>query len=149
MPNIAALLKTEIVRLSKKAVREGVSPLQTASASHRHQIAALKRQLQDLQREVSALRKQIGRTAPSLPAKEADGEPHRFSVKGLRSLRARLGLSAEDFGRLIGVTGQSVYKWEAEKSLPRKAQISAIAALRGLGKKEARNRLESLKGTGA
>ena len=142
MSNIAALLKTEIIRLSRKTVRQTLAPLQSASSSHRHQLAELKKQLQALEREVAALRKQAGKAAVAAPVAEEGGEKHRYSAKGLRSLRARLDLSAEEFGKLVDVSAQSVYNWEAEKTLPRQSQVAAIAGLRGIGKKEARARLE-------
>lgn len=59
--------------------------------------------------------------------------------------RKRLGLSAEDFGLLVGATGQSVYSWERGKSKPRPQNLVAIAALRGIGKREVAARLEPLK----
>jgi DNA-binding XRE family transcriptional regulator len=40
-------------------------------------------------------------------------------------------------GKLIGVSAQSVYQWDAEKSRPRASQLPAIAAARKLTKKEA------------
>ncbi len=142
MPNIAALLKTEIVRLSRKTLRQSLAPLQAASLSHRQQLASLKKQVQALERELAALRKQAGKAAAAAPVAEEGAEKHRYSAKGLRSLRTRLDLSAEELGKLIGVTAQSVYNWEAEKTLPRQSQVAAIAGLRSIGKKEARARLE-------
>jgi len=68
----------------------------------------------------------------------------RFTAKGLRSQRKRLGLSAADYGKLVGVTGQSIYSWEREVSKPRKQQVARIAALRHMGKKEVQARLEQL-----
>jgi len=38
---------------------------------------------------------------------------------------------------------QSVYNWERKVAVPRSSQIAAIAALRGVGKKEALQRLEA------
>lgn len=144
MPNIATLLKSEITRLSKKVVKENIGPIQAASAGHRRQIAALKRQVATLQKELGKLRR-----LPALrsePAQtETDGSPPRFQARGLRSLRAKLGLSAEDFGRLAGVSGQSVYNWETEKTAPRQAQVKALASLRSLGKREAMARLEQMR----
>ena len=61
----------------------------------------------------------------------------RFSPKSLASQRRRLGLSAEDIGRLVGASGQSVYNWEAGKARPRDSHLAAIAALRTLGRKTA------------
>ena len=56
------------------------------------------------------------------------------------------GLSGtpSDFGRLVGASGQSVYNWEAGKTVPREGQQAALAAVRGLGKREAARRLEAL-----
>ena len=79
-----------------------------------------------------------------LRLREPADAPTRFSAKGLKSLRARTGLSAADFGRLAGVSGQSIYHWEAGKTTPGAKQRAALAALRGLGKREALRRLEAL-----
>lgn len=69
----------------------------------------------------------------------------RFSAKGLTSNRKRLGLSAEQFGLLVGAGGQSVYNWEAGTSRPRELFLPAIAELKAVGKKEANARLKALK----
>jgi len=59
--------------------------------------------------------------------------------------RKRLGLSAADFGLLIGASGQSVYAWEAGKTRPNADSLAAIAALRGIGKRAVEARLAALK----
>ncbi len=69
----------------------------------------------------------------------------RFTAKGLASQRRRLGLSALDCGLLVGASGQSIYNWEEGKARPRAKHLSAIAALRTLGKKDAAARLSSLR----
>ncbi len=61
----------------------------------------------------------------------------RFRAGGFATLRKKLGLSAEQMGKLINVSAQSVYHREAEKSRPRASQLPAIAAARKLNKKEA------------
>jgi DNA-binding transcriptional regulator YiaG len=68
----------------------------------------------------------------------------RFVAKGLRSQRNRLGLSAAEFGKLVGVSAQSVYNWERKLATPRPGQLTSLAALRGIGKREAHARLEQL-----
>jgi DNA-binding transcriptional regulator YiaG len=72
---------------------------------------------------------------------EQDVERVRFSSRSVKAQRRRLGLSAEDFGRLLGVSAQTVYHWERGKSRPRKSQLAALAATRALGKRAARERL--------
>ncbi len=74
----------------------------------------------------------------------AEGPALRFSAKGFAKLRQRLGLSAAALGTLLGVTAQSVYKWEDGKARPRAAQLQAIAAVRKLGKREAAARLADM-----
>jgi len=66
----------------------------------------------------------------------------RFRADGFKTLRQKLGLSAEQTGKLLGVSGQSVYAWETKRSSPRRAQLPAIAALRKMGKREAAARLQ-------
>jgi hypothetical protein len=44
--------------------------------------------------------------------------------------------------KLIGASALSVYKWEAGTTHPRQQQVAAIAAIRGLGKREAAERLK-------
>ncbi|NGY06694.1 helix-turn-helix domain-containing protein [Solimonas terrae] len=142
MSDIASLLKSEISRLSKKTIRQHLGPVQAATSSHRHQLAALKKQIAQLEQEVKKLRRVAGSATPQkLPA---EGVKLRFVAKGLKSLRSRLGLSAEDLGALLGVSGQSVYNWESKKTVPRASQVAAIAKLRGLGKRDAQAQLEIL-----
>jgi transcriptional regulator with XRE-family HTH domain len=45
---------------------------------------------------------------------------------------------------LVGVSGQSIYKWEQGEVRPRAAQLQALAAVRGIGKCEALSRLEQV-----
>jgi DNA-binding XRE family transcriptional regulator len=48
-------------------------------------------------------------------------------------------------GQLIGVSDQSVYKYEKGEVQPRAATLVAIAGLRGLGKKAVAERLAQSK----
>jgi DNA-binding transcriptional regulator YiaG len=141
MPNIATVLKEEILRLARKEVRKQTGVLRKASAQYRKDIAAMKRRVSELQRKVTPLQKQVLKGAPSQAA-EAQGERVRFTAKGLRSQRQRLGLSAANYGKLIGVTGQTIYSWEQETSRPRQQQVARLAAIRHIGKREAQVRLK-------
>ena len=144
MPNIATLLKSEIARLARKEVRNQTEALKKASAQYRKRIAEMKRQVSELQRKVARLEKQLSTGAStSIPTPSAS-RAYRFSPKGLQSKRKRLGLSAADFGKLVGVTGQTIYKWEKGLSRPRDKQLAALAAVRSMGKKEALARLKEL-----
>jgi DNA-binding transcriptional regulator YiaG len=145
MPNITTVLKEEILRLARKEIRGQTSALKKASAQYRKDIAEMKRRVSDLQRKVSPLEKHVLKNSPSQAA-EVDAAHVRFTAKGLRSQRKRLELSAANYGKLIGVTGQTIYSWEGETSLPRKSQVARIASLRHMGKREAQACLEQLAG---
>jgi DNA-binding transcriptional regulator YiaG len=143
MANIATFLRDEISRLSRREIRKQVTPLRKAVAAHRREIAALKRQAVELQRKANSLAKSAVQTPAAVSAAEASS-PRRFVAKGLRSLRARLGFSAPELARLMGVSDQSVYNWELKKSSPRKEQLAMLATIRTLGKREARSRLAAV-----
>ena len=143
MPNMAAVLKQEISRIARKEIRSETPSLKKASSQYRRDIAELKRQVSNLQGRVVRLEKQVLRDVPS-QVPDADTESVRFTAKGLCSQRKRLGLSAADYGKLIGVTAQTIYSWENGLSRPRKQQLPALASIRPMGKREARARLEQL-----
>jgi DNA-binding transcriptional regulator YiaG len=143
MPNIATALKSEISRLARKVIRAEVDPLKKTVAQQRTHIAALRRQFEALERSVKRTSKVTKRAeASSTPGDK--GLVLRFRASGLASHRKRLGLSAADFGSLLGVSGQSVYKWEAGEVKPRRSQLQAIAEVRKLGRREAEKRLAAL-----
>ena len=141
MPNIASLLKSEISRLARREIRKEVGPLRKAAAGYRRDIASLKRTVSSLERRTKQLAKSRPSTGPHIDAEAST----RFVAKGLVSLRKRLGVSANDFAKLLGVSMQSIYNWEQKKTTPRKEQIAAIVALRSIGRKEARARLDETK----
>lgn len=136
MASIGALLKDEITRLARKETKAQLEPLRLASARYRGEIAALKRDVADLRRQLAQASKQA-----KVHAKPVDDTKLRFQAKGLKSHRQKLGLSAAEYGQLAGTSAQSIYNWEAGKTVPRQSQVQALAALRGLGKREAAQRL--------
>ena len=157
MANLASALKEEISRLARKEVRQQTAGAAKTAARCERDIAALKRQIDDLQRKLSSLSTQdtsgpaAGEKAATKkqPAKTAPGSGKqssraRFSAKGLKASRVRLGLSADNYGRLVGVSGLSIYNWEQGKARPRESSIAALMAIRGIGKREAAKRLEAL-----
>ena len=143
MSNIGTVLKEEITRLARKEVRSQVDPTKKVTAVHRHEIAALKRQVAILERQVTLLLRKNASSRPEV-SPGATAKPMRFSAKGLHSQRSRLGLSAVDFGKLLGVSAQTIYNWEHEAARPRSEQLGKLAALRGVGKREVEERLKQL-----
>lgn len=143
MPNIMGVLKLEITRLARKEARGQTAVLKKMSAQYRRDIAGLKRQVAKLQKQAAVVEKAVLKQAPVVAVDAA--EKMRFTAKGLVSQRKRLGLSADDYAKLAGVSAISIYKWEGGKVRPRQAQVAALAALRGISKKEALARLVAQK----
>jgi DNA-binding transcriptional regulator YiaG len=127
MPNIASVLKSEISRVARREVRLEMQGLKKAVSSYRAEIA------------------KISRAAKPIATAAIQSPLSRFSAKGLASQRKQLGLSANDCGLLLGVSGQSIYKWEDGTSRPRAKHLPALVALRSLGRKAAAAHLAALR----
>ena len=136
MPNLASALKEEIVRLARKEIRGEIEGMKNASAQYRSDIAALKRRVVVLEKQVTRLSKE-GMTKSKSESDTNEATGVRYSSKGLAKKRQKLGLSASEMGVLLGVSAQTVYKWEAGKTRPRQKQMPAVIAARALGKRQA------------
>jgi len=144
MPNLGSVLKQEIARIARRELRTQIAAAKKSSAQQKRHVVELKERVAVLERKLAAIGKLEKTSAPAQTAAESPDMRVRFAPKGLRSLRGRLGLSAERFGRLIGVTGQSIYNWEQRVTTPRAQQLQQLAAVRTIGKREALARLEKL-----
>jgi DNA-binding transcriptional regulator YiaG len=144
MANLVSLLNDRIRRVARREIRGQTQKTRRLTAQHRRDIAALKRQVAALARTVAFLEKQEQRRVASPPAAPQEVKGVRFSARSVKAQRARLGLSAKDFGRLVGVAALTIYSWESGKSRPRKKQLPGLAAVRRLGKREASKRLEMI-----
>ena len=165
MANLASALKEEIGRLARKEIRQQTAGTARTVAQCEREIAALKRQIGGLQRMMATQRKpsapeptagkKTGKKKAAVKATAAEpatrvgagtesdsaSRRSRFSAKGLKAHRERLGLSAESYGKLVGASGLSIYNWEQEKARPRDSSIAALASIRTIGKREAARRL--------
>ena len=146
MANLLTILNERIRRVARREIRAQTRKTRRLTAQHRRDLAALKRQVAALARTVAFLEKQEQRRVASPPAAPQEAKGVRFSARSVKAQRSRLGLSAKDFGRLVGVAGLTIYSWESGKSRPRARQLAGLAAVRHLGKREARQRLEMLAG---
>lgn len=135
MSNFAQQIKGEISRIARKEVRAETQALKKAFTQYRSEIASLKRHIAGMEASIKKLSQ--GKSATAAEPEEGGEFPSlRFRVAGFAALRKKLGLSAAEMGRLIGVSAQSVYHWETGKTKPRASQLVAISAVRKMGKKE-------------
>lgn len=143
LPNIASVLKEEIARLVRRQLRGETESLKKASSRYRSDIAALKRRIEAQEKQISRLERMLPKKVA--PAVDEESEVKlRFKPQGVRAQRARLGLSAAAMGALVGVSAQTIYNWEAGTSRPRAGQLTVLAAVRKMGKREAKARLDQI-----
>src|SRR5438270_11940647 len=145
MSNIASTLKEEISRLARKEIKRETSALKKSSTTYPSEIAALKRRLQELERQLRRANRGGEPDAPAAANEDSVSPGTRFSARSMASQRKRLGLSAAECGLLIGASAQSIYNWEDGKARPRAQHLPAIYALRNLGRRQANEILESRK----
>lgn len=143
MPNIASVLKDEIARVARREMRATLDSLRKTSTSQRAEIAALKRRVHELERQVAKKARDRGRAKAESPI-ETTGM--RFRAAGMAANRERLGLTARQFGVLVGVSAQVINAWEQGKTKPDREQLAAVAALRGITKQHAVERLAAAAG---
>jgi DNA-binding transcriptional regulator YiaG len=61
-------------------------------------------------------------------------EVPEFNGKAVKAERDRLGLSAANYARLVGVSMLTIYNWEKGTSVPRGPGLEKWLAVRGIGK---------------
>ena len=148
MANLTKLLQDEIRRLARKEIRAQNTSVRQAADTHRREIAAIKKTVQDLQKQFAAFRSEDGKRLALAKISDDDLEGVRFSPRSVRAHRKRLKLSAEEYSKLVGVSMQTIYHWEQRKSRPRRSQMAALVAVRAMGRREALKRLQAIKAAG-
>lgn len=144
MPNIASVLKEEIARVVRKQFRAETENLKKASSRYRSDIAALKRRIDTLEKQIFRLEKMASKNIGPTTSNEFKTKL-RFKPQGVLAQRTRLELSAPEMGTLVGVSAQTIYNWERGKSRPRTEQLAALAAVRQMGKREVKARLNEIR----
>jgi DNA-binding transcriptional regulator YiaG len=144
MPNLAAVLNHEIRRLAKREVTAEIGKIRRSHARLCQEVANLRRLLDQQDWELRHLKREIYEERGSSEAPGELLEEVRYSSRSIRALRRRLGLSAADFGRLVGVSPLTVFNWEHERFRPRKKKLAALIAIRKMSKREASDMLAKL-----
>lgn len=144
MSKLAATLKEEITRLGRREAKKATARLKQRITALERVVRAQKSAMQQLGRQMQAAASRMERAPAQTEAAASATDGTRMSPGLIRSLRKRLKLSQTDFARLTGVTHVAVYLWESGRTKPRGKRREALIALRGLGVREARQRLEEM-----
>jgi DNA-binding transcriptional regulator YiaG len=115
----------------------------------RKNVSELKKRIEVLERNQKKLasRKPVATEKTSTSEEDKDLARVRITAKGLRSLRRKLKLTQEEYGVLLGVSGQAVYQWERKEGpLPLRYKTrEAYVEARTMGAREARAKLAEIK----
>jgi DNA-binding transcriptional regulator YiaG len=148
MSNVVQILKAEIARISKREARSATQAIGKSNTWLRKTVADLKRRVFLLERENKSLTAAIKKFQVAQPEKpdQEEGKKVRFTSKGILALRNKLRLSQADFGKLLGTTPHAVYLWEKKIGALnlRDKTKAAILSIRGLGAREAKEKLAEL-----
>jgi DNA-binding transcriptional regulator YiaG len=150
MSNIVKVLKAEIARISKKEAKSATQGIGKSNTWLRKVVADLKKRVVLLEKENKHLVMAMKKYQVESPQKavQEEGKKARFTSKGIRSLRRKLRLSQLEFGKLVGATTHAVYLWEKKTDALnlRDKTKAALLSIRGLGAREAREKLAELGG---
>ena len=149
MPNLSQAIKAEIVRISRKEIKFAVTPLRRSNFTLKRTVSELKKRIAILETENKRLMS-LNKDKATNVTPEAT-EKARVTSKGVRKLREKLGLSQDEFARLVGVSTQSVYAMEHKEGRRlrlRSATLSKLLSIREIGKREAMRRLEEMGSNG-
>ncbi len=135
MPNIAGVLKDEIRRLARRRSRpSGHHETSRGKVSQRHCQA-------EADIEPAGTGNQSPEEARGPAPRRGALETARYSARSVRAQRQRLGLSAADYGKLSGRQRPDGLQLGTREARPRQAQLAALVAVRGIGKREALRKL--------
>lgn len=149
MQNLSQALKAEIQRISRREIKTSFRPIRSSTVGLKKTVAELRRKVATLESENKRLlsfQKAEQEKLPQVSSEEAGKV--RISSKSIHALRNKLGLSQDDFAKLIDVSGQAVYAMEHKEGRLRFRgnTLNKILAIKGIGKREAQKRLEEMEG---
>jgi len=146
MTGIAKLVQEEIRRLARRETKPELERLKKECSELRRSVAQLNQRLHAVERNGNA-------SVPEASEGSENGDgpaplevvvaPPSITAGMVKALRTKLRLTQAEFGRLVGVSGQSVYQWE-RRSGPlqlRRATRHALLRVKAMGVREARTLL--------
>ncbi|MCX7001781.1 MAG: helix-turn-helix transcriptional regulator [bacterium] len=131
MSTFQQTMKSEIIRLARREIKQQTTPIVSGIKKLKAATAALKAELAALQKA-----KTVAPVGQVPMISDAEVKTARFSGALIKRLRTRHGLSRNEFGKLIGVTGFAVITWETNECKPKADRRKAIIALRKMGKRQ-------------
>ena len=145
MPDVASVLKEEIIRLSRSEIKKQIDPLNKRVQELKKTVTQQKQQIAALEKSQSQADKRAKKASGiAQPIDEEKSSSARITIASIKSHRKRLKLSQREMGLLLDVSAQTIIRWEAGKGSPRGENKDAFFALRDMGRRQVKERLEEL-----
>lgn len=148
MPNFTKMFQEEVRRLARKEFKASLENVRREIVEARRAVSQLRKKIAAMQKEnKGTAEKAVKGVLQKAAAETEEKDRARISSTTIRTMRKKLGLTQLEMGKLLNVSGQSVYQWERRggRLRLRNATRKAILELKKLGVREARRRLEALK----
>ena len=142
MPNVMGVLRAEIRRLARKETRDEIRVLRKQVNAMRRRLAEARRRIDSVERGTRAAMAKGAVAAAVVSGGVAAGKQVRFSPAWVRSHRKKLRLSRQKYGKLVGVTAQTILGWESGRTRPRRNALTVWRTLREKGVRELKAMLD-------
>jgi DNA-binding transcriptional regulator YiaG len=142
MGKLEATIKSEIVRLAKREMRNTFFPLRRDVWLLKSTVSQLRKTVLALERLAASQQKELKKREIPLEATPEELKKSRFSPRLIQSLRKHLGITQKELATLAGVTVGAAHLWEKGKFEPKDEKKRVMVALRKLGRRDVRKLLE-------
>lgn len=136
MGKVEDVLKSEIVRLARKATKETLGILSKDVQKLKRTVSQLSKVTAVLEKKVAKYENLEHKQKAKLNATDEEVKVSRFSPKLVKNLRKRLGITQAELALLAGVSNGAVVTWESGGSRPRGENKKSLVALRKLGRRD-------------
>lgn len=142
MPSIATLLKEEIGKIVRKEVQDQVRELKQTVREQRDAIARLEKQIGSAK---AATKSAAAKPAAKVRKPAGIGDrrkQRRIAPNTIKKHRKRLKLSQAELGEILNVSTNTVLRWEAGTSKPRRKHLPGLDQLRTMSMRDLKKQLD-------
>jgi len=141
MGKVESIVKSEIVRLARRELRQVSVPLGRDIRGLKITVSGLRKSVRDLERFAAQRQKESAKREVLLEASPEEVKKSRLSPRLIQSLRKKLGITQKELSVLVGVTVGAVHQWEVGNFEPATPKKAALVALRKLTRTAAKKLL--------
>jgi len=148
-PSLPLLFQLTPPEVSRREIKASIAKIGKSNSELKKVAADLKKKVTLLEKENKRLVAEARKRQEEIQEKHhEDQEDARLTSRGVRTPRRRLRVTQADFAKLLGTSPHAVHLWEKKQGflrLRRKTR-EALISITGLGAREAKTKLDEMKG---